>query len=62
MPYLAPEERDSLLGAVDPKVAVCERCEQPVSRGYCRQCDEFFFKCELCNRPHGHEGHRTYER
>jgi predicted RNA-binding Zn-ribbon protein involved in translation (DUF1610 family) len=60
MPYLSPPERDAMLGAVD--APVCPRCGQAVRKGYCRECDEFFYKCELCNLPHGHEGHRTYER
>lgn len=57
MPYLTPEDRKNLLGR--KKGFECPTCKVEYDRGYCRQCDEFYFLCG-CDRETGHEGHRTY--
>ena len=61
MPSLTPEDQANLLGPVGNKgnELKCATCKRVMSRGYCRECDEFYFTCG-CNTPTGHEGHRTY--
>lgn len=56
MPALNPEDQERLLGPVD--TWKCEKCSREVCRGYCRECDEFYFTCEC--RVNEHQGHRTY--
>lgn len=56
MPSLTPEDRKILLGAIGIS---CTECGQNYVRGYCRQCDAFYFTC-ACNTDTGHTGHRTY--
>lgn len=57
MPMLRPEDRAELL----VPVGICFVCIQVLTRGYCRQCDAFYFYGCACEKLHGHEGHRTYE-
>lgn len=61
MPSLTPKDQEALLGQVGKgnDVLTCGTCKKPMSRGYCRECDEFYFTC-ACHEPTGHEGHRTY--
>jgi len=56
MPTLNEEEKEEFLGQ---QALICNKCGKPMSRGYCRSCDEFYFTCG-CNKKTGHEEHRTY--
>jgi hypothetical protein len=61
MPMLDREAQKQLLGVTDRQ---CPTCLAWIHRGYCRQCDAFYYECD-CNRahsqaPHEHLQHRTY--
>lgn len=55
MPSLTEEEQKTLLG----EQGKCPKCKGHIYKGYCRQCDEFYYTCR-CPEKTGHEGHRTY--
>ena len=42
MPSLTKEEQERLIG---PTMGTCPSCRLKVIRQYCRECDEFWFKC-----------------
>ncbi len=61
MPLLTREDQAALLG---PTGRDCDACHEPVVKGYCRACDEFYFTCacpKTDEQVHRGKEHRTYE-
>ena len=57
MPSLTEGDR-KVLRYDRPKLP-CKTCGGRLIDNYCRQCDEFFWRCDD-GCPHDHPGHRTY--
>jgi putative RNA 2'-phosphotransferase len=55
MPLLDRADIDALR---EEAPVACTKCSRPARRDYCRQCDEFFWRC--CSCPSEHAAHRTY--
>lgn len=58
-PSLTPDDQKRMLGPVENYK--CPKCKEEKYRGYCRECDEFYFTCGCKTKADsGHDHHRTY--
>jgi hypothetical protein len=56
---------DDLAELERAQLAPCWSCKGASRKNYCRQCDEYYYRCFLNPEapprcPDGHEGHKTY--